>query len=135
MSGCGTTPSGITSSPDRGYLATDDESVTFVQFEQTSGYVNATIQIATLEGTAPDQQLDTRQWPSSGTINGRAIELEMPGITQESGEIGSRSFYLNESNDDGTLTRTVYVLASVDDYNAAVRHLQAELAQPSVQYR
>jgi hypothetical protein len=117
LSGCGGSPA------NPGYLAKDSGTVIFLQWTRSGDAVTGSMTISASDPSSGTVQSQTV--PISGTISGDSITLAFEG-TNMTGTLSGSHLRLTGAGDNGLLAETDFVSARLDDFNAAVRVLQAQ---------
>lgn len=116
-----------------GYLSKSDDGATFIQWAKTDRQIKGQMQIFDMKRTG---ETDSKSYSFEGISDGNNVSLSfrdryltfLEGRTI-TGTLKSDVLTLVWPQRDGTLWTQVYRLASVADYNYAVRNLQERASQ------
>jgi hypothetical protein len=136
MTACGSGGSSISRSRlASGYL-TQTGGVAFLQLRQHGNNFDGSAQRAMIEGEPPYARVRELSGSVSGTINGSRVTLATTAIEDQcatwspcSGQVSVSTLTLNVPQSDGTFGAVEFRAATRADYNNAVTHLNAQLAQ------
>ncbi len=113
------------------YLASNADTVIFLQCTETDGLVSGSMTAASLDSDAGEVESSTVTL--TGTVSGSDVNLTLSqplGITSSvTGTISGEDLRLNIPQDDGSFVQVDLMPATVSDCNEAVAVLEAQAAQ------
>lgn len=116
-----------------GYLATDSNSVAFIQWVDDHGTVSGSAQIVGTQGTAPKLTLTSTTERVTGTVDGSTLHISFDGAPDTFGTVAGSRVTLNFPQSDGTLASTTFRKASTSAFDDAVSKLRAAVARSNQQ--
>ncbi len=133
---CLTLVSCFGASPPDGYLATDTNSVYFIQFTSSNNQLSGHIQGVQITGDVPPQ---TQSFSTAftGIQNGSSVTITVSlfGFSSSvTGALNNNSLTLDIPQQDGHLKNETFIGASLQQYNQAVNTLQQLVNQQDQQY-
>jgi hypothetical protein len=133
---CFTLVSCFGTSPPDGYLATDTNSVYFIQFTETNNQLSGHIQGIEITNDVPPQTKSSST-AFTGIQNGSSLTITISvfGFSSSStGILNGNSLTLDVPQQDGHLKSETFNGASIQQYNQAVDALQNIVSQQDQQY-
>ncbi len=133
---CLTLVSCFNTNPPDGYLATDTNSVTFIQFTTKNNQLSGSIEGIEETNDIPPR---TRSFTEAftGTQNGSSVTLTVSFLGISSSVVGTlndNTLVLDVPQQDGHLQNETFNGASTQQYNQAVDTLQSKVSQQDEQY-
>lgn len=133
---CFTLVSCFGASPPDGYLATDANSVYFIQFTETNNQLNGHIQGIQITNDVPPQTKSSST-AFTGIQNGSSLTITISvfGFSSSStGILNGNTLTLDVPQPDGHLKSETFNGASIQQYNQAVDALQNVVSQQDQKY-
>jgi hypothetical protein len=116
-----------------GYLAADAGSVVFIQWTDTKGDLDGTVEEVTTDGQPPQEQTANGTLTIKGTLQGGNLAVSFNGRPQTFGRLSGDSFTLNIPQADGTLAPVTFHAAAAAAFNSAVAALSQQVATANLQ--
>lgn len=112
-----------------GYLETDPSDAAFIQWNDTNGKLDGTLQLVSVSGQPPNASTSSTSLVVKGSITGSTISLSFDGSALQFGTLSGGSFTINIPQSDGTLAGLTFAASSATSFNQAVAKLQSDVDQ------
>lgn len=112
-----------------GWLASPQGGVAFLQWDDTGGRISGSVQVAYVDGQAPNASVSTDTLEVSGTLSRSTISLSFDGSPLQFGTVGRNSFTIDVPQQDGTFSALTFHAAPTSAYNNAVASLESQVGQ------